>query len=169
AAATPAAEQQALAAVADEAHATVQDGTVSVDWSNASQRSYWVDQLTPKLSSTIEDRADANSSSSSSETSDTSYLNGADAALTRPFMTGFNTSAVTVYWVGFAVILLAFVLSWFFKAPPLRKSSALQEQADTAGTADDLELQAVAAADTMGSPTAPTTGSIRVQHGRSGD
>ncbi|MFJ4219652.1 MDR family MFS transporter [Curtobacterium luteum] len=169
AAATPAAEQQALAAVADEAHATVQDGTVSVDWSNAAQRSYWIDQLTPKLSSTIEDRADANSSSSSSETSDTSYLNGADAALTRPFMTGFNTSAVTVYWVGFAVILLAFVLSWFFKAPPLRKSSALQEQADTAGTADDLELQAVAAADTMGSPTAPTTGSIRVQHGRPGD
>ncbi len=81
-------------------------------------------------------------------------------------MTGFNASAVTVYWVGFAVILLAFVLSWFFKAPPLRKSSALQEQADSAGTADDLEVQAVAAADTTGSLTAPNTGSIPVQQGR---
>lgn len=74
---------------------------------------------------------------------------------------------MTVYWVGFAVILLAFVLSFFFKAPPLRKSSALQEQADDAGTADDLEAQAVRAADTMGSPTAPVTGSIPVQGGRS--
>ncbi|WJY01488.1 MDR family MFS transporter [Curtobacterium sp. 458] len=166
AAATPAAEQQALAAVADKAHASVQDGTVSVDWADASQRSYWVDQVTPKLSSTIEDQASSSGSSSSSETSDTSYLNGADPALTRPFMTGFNASAVTVYWVGFAVILLAFVLSWFFKAPPLRKSSALQEQADSAGTADDLEVQAVRAADTMGSPTAPTTGSISVQRDR---
>jgi hypothetical protein len=84
-------------------------------------------------------------------------------------MTGFNTSAVTVYWVGFAVILLAFVLSWFFKAPPLRKSSALQEQADNDRTADDLEVQAVKAADTMGSPTAPVTGSIAVQRGSSDD
>ncbi|PCN46971.1 MFS transporter [Curtobacterium sp. 'Ferrero'] len=170
AAATPAAEQQALAAVADKAHATVgTDGTVSVDWSDASQRSYWVDQLTPTLSKQIAKQADSGTSGASSETSDTSYLNGADAALTRPFMTGFNASAVTVYWVGFGVILLAFVLSWFFKAPPLRKSSALQEQADSAGTADDLEVQAVAAADTMGSPTAPSTGSVSVQRGRSGD
>ncbi|WFR67162.1 hypothetical protein P9139_00370 [Curtobacterium flaccumfaciens] len=50
AAAAPAAEQQALAAVAEQAHATVQsDGTVSVDWSNASQRAHWVDQLAPQL------------------------------------------------------------------------------------------------------------------------
>ncbi|GAA3342356.1 hypothetical protein GCM10017714_30350 [Curtobacterium pusillum] len=169
-AATPAAEQQALAAVADKAHATVQsNGTVSVDWSNASQRTYWVDQLAPQLSKTISKQADSNGSSSSSETSDTSYLNGADKALTKPFMTGFNSSAVTVYWVGFAVILLAFILSWFFKAPPLRKSSALQEQADKEGTADDLEVQAVKAADAMGSPTAPVTGSIPVQRNASDD
>ena len=55
-------------------------------------------------------------------------------------MTGFNVSAVKIYWVGLSVILLAFVLSWFFKVPPLRQRSALQEQADDAGTADDLEV-----------------------------
>ena len=82
-------------------------------------------------------------------------------------MTGFNTSAVTVYWVGFCVILLAFILSWFFKVPALRRSSALQEQADNARTADDLQVQATAAADAMGSPTAPGTGSIPVQRDRS--
>jgi hypothetical protein len=159
-------QQQALTAAADKAHASVQDGKLVVDWSDSAQRTYWVDDLAPALSKQI-DKGTSDKGASSSETSDTSYLNGADAALTRPFMTGFNSSAVTVYWVGFAVILLAFVLSWFFKAPPLRKSSALQEQADNEGTADDLEVQAVKAADTMGSPTAPVTGSIPVQRGAS--
>ncbi|ROP58805.1 MDR family MFS transporter [Curtobacterium sp. ZW137] len=166
AAATPAAEASALAQAADKAHATVSDGALVVDWSNKADRTYYVDQVVPTLVKQI-DKGTGSSSSSSAETSDTSYLNGANPALTRPFMTGFNASAVTVYWVGFAVILLAFVLSFFFKAPPLRKSSALQEQADADGTADDLEVQAVAAANTMGSPTAPSTGSIPVQRPRS--
>ncbi|WP_123701405.1 MULTISPECIES: MDR family MFS transporter [unclassified Curtobacterium] len=166
AAATPAAEASALEQAADKAHATVSDGALVVDWSNKADRTYYVDQVVPTLVKQI-DKGTGSSSSSSAETSDTSYLNGANPALTRPFMTGFNASAVTVYWVGFAVILLAFVLSFFFKAPPLRKSSALQEQADADGTADDLEVQAVAAANTMGSPTAPSTGSIPVQRPRS--
>jgi hypothetical protein len=34
------------------------------------------------------------------------------------------------------VILLAFILTWFFKVPPLRKTSALQEQADKAGVTE---------------------------------
>uniref|UniRef100_A0A942SWE7 MFS transporter n=1 Tax=Neobacillus citreus TaxID=2833578 RepID=A0A942SWE7_9BACI len=159
---------QALAAAAEEAHASVQDDRLVVDWSDDAQRTYWVGELVPELAKQI-DAGAGDSASSSSETSDTSYLNGADPALTKPFMSGFNASAVTVYWVGFAVILLAFVLSWFFKAPPLRKSSALQEQADNQGTADDLEVQAVHAADVAGSPTAPVTGSIPVQGRRPGD
>ena len=48
-------------------------------------------------------------------------------------MVGFNDSVVLVYSIGLGVILLAFVLSLFFKVPPLRKTSALQEQADEAG------------------------------------
>ncbi len=134
-------QQQALAAAADQAHASVQGDRLVVDWSDTAQRTYWVDQLAPKLSDAISSGS-GKGGSATAETSDTSFLNGADPALTKPFMTGFNASAVTVYWVGFAVILLAFVLSWFFKAPPLRKSSALQEQADRAGAAEDLPATA---------------------------
>lgn len=137
--ATPAAEQKALEAVAEKAHGTVSDGTVVVDWSNAEQRRYWVDELTPKLIDKIDDGDTAASSASSSTTSDTSFLTGADSRLTRPFLVGFSESTVIIYKVAFAVILVAFVLTWFFKVPPLRKVSALQEQADSAaaGTGPD--------------------------------
>jgi hypothetical protein len=70
---------------------------------------------------------------SGSTSSDTSFLNGADRRLTKPFLVAFNSSVVTVYWIGLMVIIAAFILSLFFKVPPLRKVSALQEQADKAG------------------------------------
>lgn len=133
AAATPAAEEQALQAVADKAHASVVDGKVSVDWSNASQRDYWSGQLSKTLSKEIDKKASGGSNGSSASTSDTSFLNGADSRLSKPFMVGFTEAIVVIYWIGFGVLLLAFVLSWFFKAPPLRRTSALQEQADAAG------------------------------------
>jgi EmrB/QacA subfamily drug resistance transporter len=133
AAAKPAAEQAALAAVAAKAHATVTGSTVSVDWSNSAQRSYWVDQLVPAIQKKLADTNGSASTASSSTTSDTSFLNGADKRLTKPFLVAFNSSVVTVYWIGLFVILAAFVLSLFFKVPPLRKTSALQEQADKAG------------------------------------
>lgn len=133
AAATPAAEEQALQAVADKAHASVVDGKVSVDWSNSSQRDYWSGQLSKTLSKEIDKKASGGSNGSSASTSDTSFLNGADSRLSKPFMVGFTEAIVVIYWIGFGVLLLAFVLSWFFKAPPLRRTSALQEQADAAG------------------------------------
>jgi EmrB/QacA subfamily drug resistance transporter len=132
AAATPAAESAALAAVADKAHATVTGDTVSVDYSNKDQRSYWVDQLAPTISDEIA-KGTSNTDSASSSTNDTSFLNGADRRLTAPFLIGFNSSVVLVYWIALGVILVAFILSLFFKVPPLRKVSALQEQADAAG------------------------------------
>lgn len=160
-AAKPAAEQQALAAAAQKAGASVVDGHLAVDYSNQAQRSAIVDKLVPTMIDKLNE-AKANQASSSSATSDTSYLKGADARLTRPFMTGFNTSAVSIYWVGLGVILLAFVLTWFFKTPPLRKRSALQEQADKRDTAEDLEVYAAEAAAEAGSPTAPASGPVRV-------
>ncbi|GGC98970.1 hypothetical protein GCM10011512_27340 [Tersicoccus solisilvae] len=132
AAARPAAEAQALAAAAREGQATVSGGRLVVDWADAGQRRHWVDQLTPAIA----DRVGGNGAGAdegggtSGLTSDTSFLNGADARLTRTFMTGFIDSAVTIYRVGLGVILLAFVLSWFFRVPPLRQTSALQEAAD---------------------------------------
>ncbi|MBT1001882.1 MFS transporter [Paenarthrobacter sp. DKR-5] len=160
-AAKPAAEQQALAAAAQKAGASVVDGHLAVDYSDQAQRSAVVGRLVPTMIDKLNE-ARANQSTSSSATSDTSYLKGADARLTRPFMTGFNSSAVSIYWVGLGVILLAFVLTWFFKTPPLRQRSALQEQADKRDTAQDLEVYAAEGAAEAGSPTAPASGPVRV-------
>jgi len=135
--ATPAAEaaahDQVLKAVAEKAHATVQGDAVVVDWADHDQRAYWVGRLVPTLQDEMKKSDSAASGSSSSSISDTSFLTGADPKLSKPFMVGFIDSIVTLYWVGFGVILLAFVLTWFFKVPPLRARSALQEQADKAG------------------------------------
>lgn len=136
AAATPAAEAKALQAVADKANATVDNGRVVVDWSNTAQREHWVDTLVPNIVKEIDKGTSKASSGSSSSVSDTSFLNGADSALTKPFMVGFTQAIDVIYWVGFGVLMLAFVLSWFFKAPPLRTRSALQEQADAAGVSE---------------------------------
>jgi hypothetical protein len=104
--------------------------TVSVNWANDSQRNYWVGQLTPTISKQLTKGTSSSSSSASGSTSDTSFLNGADKRLTAPFLIGFNSSVVSVYWIAFGVIVLAFILSLFFKVPPLRRTSALQEIAD---------------------------------------
>ncbi|WP_326502667.1 MDR family MFS transporter [Rothia nasimurium] len=134
--------EAALASAAEQAHASVQDGTLVVDWSDEAQRSYWVDQLTPTLAEQISSTS-TDAEESGVSTSDTSYLTGADARLTRPFMVGFNASALSVYWVGFFATVLAFVLALFFKTPPLRASSGLQENAQgNKQTEDAAEPQA---------------------------
>jgi hypothetical protein len=90
----------------------------------------------PNIVKEIDKGTSKASSGSSSSVSDTSFLNGADPVLTKPFMVGFTQAIDVIYWVGFGVLMLAFVLSWFFKAPPLRTRSALQEQADDAGVSE---------------------------------
>ncbi|HEY4226692.1 MAG TPA: MDR family MFS transporter [Pseudolysinimonas sp.] len=129
--ALPAAEQgaalQAAVAQSDGA-AKIESGKLVPDFSNAAFRTTVVDQAVPTIIKEVK-----NLKASGSVSSDTSFLNGADKRLSRPFLTGFNSSVVLVYWIGLGVILLAFILSWFFKVPPLRKTSALQEQADKAG------------------------------------
>jgi MFS family permease len=163
AAAKPAAEQQALATAAQKAGFAVIDGRLAVDFSDQAQRSAVVDKIVPTLVDQLNSaKSSGSSSSSSSATSDTSYLKGADARLTRPFMVGFNSSAVSIYWVGLGVIILAFILTWFFKTPPLRQRSALQEQADRQQTAEDLEVYVATAAAETGAQAAPATGTIRV-------
>ncbi|MGL3198735.1 MULTISPECIES: DHA2 family efflux MFS transporter permease subunit [Curtobacterium] len=161
AAAKPDAEQQALEQVASQAKAEVVDGTVQVDYANATQRKNVVDEVAPTIKKQLE--KGTTSSSSSSTTSDTSFLNGADPRLTRSFLVGFSSSAVTVYYVGLGVILLAFVLTWFFRVPPLRKVSALQEQANAAKDGQDrLTADAQEAAANTGSLVTPHTGSMDV-------
>jgi EmrB/QacA subfamily drug resistance transporter len=133
ASAPAAADPTILASIAKAAHASVSGNTVAVDWSNASQRSYYVGKSVPAI---VKDLKSSKLSSSSGSISDTSFLNGATPALTKAFKVGFNTSVISIYWIGLGVILAAFVLSLFFRVPPLRKSSALQQRADEAGTTE---------------------------------
>jgi len=84
---------------------------------------------------------------------DTSFLNNADPRLAAPFLEGFNNATVSIYWVGLAVILVAFVLSFFLKAAPLRAKSALQENSDNEAAAAAVIAQE--AADATGALVAP--------------
>lgn len=130
--------------VVDPIKAQVAASGATVDWANADQRKVWVDRLAPQLVDKVASGDDSASSSASGAISDTSFLSGADPRLSKPFMVGFTTSAVTIYWVGFCVLLLAFALSLFFKVPPLRQRSALQERADEAAVGDTGSDQVLA-------------------------
>ena len=119
----------------------------SFDWSDAEQRGKVVDEAVPTIVGALNgDDADAGTSLSAS-TSDTSYLKGADARLTRPFLTGFSESAVLIFWVGAIILALTLILTFFFKAPPLRKVSAAQEMANRKAKAD---AEAAAAKEAVG-------------------
>jgi EmrB/QacA subfamily drug resistance transporter len=74
---------------------------------------------------------------------DTSFLKGVDGRLSLPFLEGFANASVTVFYVSLVVVLVAFVLSFFMKATPLRAKSALQEASD-----DDAKAAAASAAAT---------------------
>ena len=158
AAARPAAEQKALAAAAQQAGVGLVGGRLAVDYADPAQRGPIVAKLVPTVIDTLKTASIPSGGASSA--ADTSFLKGADHRLTRPFLAGFAGSAVVVYWVGLAVMLIAFVLTWFFKTPPLRRRSALQERADALNTADDLEIDAIDAAAGAGTPTGPGGGTL---------
>lgn len=139
-----------LQQAAAKANADVVDGKLTVDYANGTQRRAIVDEVVPGIITQIKQGSASSTSSTTSSTSDTSFLKGADPRLSKPFLTGFNVSAVQIYWVGLAVLLIAFVIALFFKVPPLRQRSALQEQADNeaAGKLAVSEADAAAAVGT---------------------
>jgi EmrB/QacA subfamily drug resistance transporter len=94
---------------------------------------------------------------------DTSFLNTADRRLAAPFLDGFANATVTVFWVALAVVLVAFLLSFFLKATPLRQKSAIDEAHDDAqaALAADAAVQAQEAAAKTGALVSPDTGSVR--------
>ena len=153
AAATAAAVQQAQQAAATEIESQIpvariaDDGTVTLDFSNTADREEFVAALVPTLLDQFGGSDDEAVDDSTLD--DTSFLTGADPALTTPLLIAFNASAVMVYRVAMWVVLLAFVLSLFFRTPPLRAKSALQE------AADDAALGAKRAADQAGLPVEP--------------
>jgi EmrB/QacA subfamily drug resistance transporter len=129
-----------------------------IDLSNATQRSGFIDKVLPGIMHSI--KTAPKSTSSGALDGDTSFLNGASHALTAPFLTGFSEAMVVGFWVSLAVILVAFILSWFLKATPLRQKSALQEVADA-----DEAILATRAANTLSTGLAPDldTASIPIQ------
>ena len=85
---------------------------------------------------------------------DTSFLTGADPRLAAPFLEGFANASVTVFWVSFIVVSVAFVVSFFLKATPLRGKSGIQEQADNAAREEEA-IRAQRAADQAGALVEP--------------
>ncbi|MEF2256025.1 MDR family MFS transporter [Microbacterium schleiferi] len=155
-AATAAAVAQAQAAATAQIEEQIpvaqisSDGTVTLDFSDAADREAFVAQIIPQIEEQF--AGGGESSLDSSTMDDTSFLTGANPALAEPLLIAFNESAVLVYWVGMYVVLIAFVLSLFFRTPPLRDRSALQE------AADDEALLATAAAEEFGAMVTPGTG-----------
>ncbi|WP_092917714.1 MDR family MFS transporter [Agrococcus baldri] len=91
--------------------------------------------------------------------SDSSFLNSADPRLAAPFLDGFNTATLMPFWVALATISVAFVLAIFFKAPPLRQKSAMEETMEERARIAQLEADASA----PGSYAPPvTTSSMRI-------
>lgn len=93
---------------------------------------------------------------------DSSFLKGVDPRLSFPFLEGFANATVTVFWVSLAVIVVAFILSFFMKAQPLRMKSALQEQTESDHAEDAAEAELIlahSAADAAGAMIEPALGS----------
>lgn len=61
---------------------------------------------------------------------DSSFLSQIDPRLARPFLMGFADSSVSVFLWASVIIAIAFVISFFIKAHPLRDKSAAQEAAE---------------------------------------
>ncbi|WP_092504789.1 MDR family MFS transporter [Agrococcus jejuensis] len=75
---------------------------------------------------------------------DSSFLTGADPRLTAPFLDGFASATSTVFLVGMAVVLVAFVLTLFFRTPPLRQRSAMEEALAQKAELDQLQAEQTA-------------------------
>jgi hypothetical protein len=124
-----------------------------LDLSNAGQRAGFINAVLPSIESKIKSSA----AGSSSLDGDTSFLNNASYALKAPFLTGFSEAMVVGFWVSLAVVAVAFVLTFFLKATPLRQKSALQEVADA-----DEAILATRAANTLSSGLAPDLDTARI-------
>jgi hypothetical protein len=66
---------------------------------------------------------------------DSSFLSEIDPRLAEPFKVGFANSAVQVFIWASVVVAVAFVMSFFVKAPALRDTSASQEAREAAASA----------------------------------
>lgn len=133
----PDAQAKALKEVAKKQHLEVIDGKLRVNYADKVQREAIVKKIVPTMVKHLKDGDSKASSKSKADTSDTSFLKGADAVLTKPFMVGFSNSAVSIYLVGLGVLGLALITAVFMRVPPLRKRSGIEEAAETAKQNED--------------------------------
>ena len=63
---------------------------------------------------------------------DSSFLTNLDPRLAKPFLIGFADSSIPVFLWAAVIVGVAFVISFFIKATPLRDKSAAQEAAEAA-------------------------------------
>ncbi|WAC67303.1 MDR family MFS transporter [Agrococcus sp. SL85] len=89
---------------------------------------------------------------------DSSFLTTADPRLAAPFLDGFSTATTTPFWVALAVVSVAVVIALFFKAPPLRQKSAMEEALERRAAQAQLEQDA----SIPGSVAPPVTASVPV-------
>ncbi len=116
------------------------------DLSNSTIRSKVVDAAVSRSQS----GSFGGGSTSTSLDSNTAFLNNASHALSAPFLNGFSDAMVRGFYVSLAIVIVAFILSFFLKATPLRQKSALQEVADA-----DAAILATQAAEMAGAPLEP--------------
>ena len=131
-----------------------------VDLSNATSRQQVVDSVLAKISP----GSTGGGGASASLDGNTSFLTNANHALAAPFLSGFSDAMVRGFWVSLVVVLVAFILSFFLKATPLREKSAIQEVAD-----QDAAILATQAAEMMGAPLEPDTSERDNASDRPGD
>ena len=131
-----------------------------VDLSNATSRQQVVDSVLAKITP----GSTGGGGASASLDGNTSFLTNANHALAAPFLSGFSDAMVRGFWVSLVVVLVAFILSFFLKATPLREKSAIQEVAD-----QDAAILATQAAEMMGAPLEPDTSERDNASDRSGD
>ncbi|MDQ2698902.1 MAG: MFS transporter, partial [Actinomycetota bacterium] len=125
-----------------------------VDLADDPTRAQVVDQVLESFGDGLPTGGSGGDSLTGSLDGNTAFLNGADPNLTAPFLDGFANATVTVFWVSAIIVLVAFVLSFFLKAQPLRERSALQESLAEQAS-EDLAIEAQLAASAAGAEVAP--------------
>lgn len=115
-----------------------------VDLSDAATRHAIVDKVVSQY------KPGGSGSTGTSLDGNTAFLNHASHALSAPFLSGFSEAMVRGFWVSLVVVVIAFILSFFLKATPLRQKSAQEEVAD-----QDAAILAIKNAEMMGAPLEP--------------
>ena len=131
-----------------------------IDLSNTTTRHQVVDSVLAKITP----GSTGGGNASASLDGNTSFLTNANHALAAPFLSGFSDAMVRGFWVSLVVVLVAFILSFFLKATPLREKSAIQEVAD-----QDAAILATQAAEMMGAPLEADTSERDSDGPRPGD